>query len=135
MEEFNVEHVNYTKHEKAGKPPMVKVSYYCGYRAFHEYVCFEHQDFAGRKARQWWKRRTQEDFPASTEEALDRIDKIKTATSLRVWTNKQYPEIMDVCLDGSKFGKQEPCPVDSPVVNIIGRVKATTEEFDEDIPF
>lgn len=133
VEEFNVEHVTYSKHEKAGKPPMVKVGYYCGYRAFYEYVCFEHNDFAGRKARQWWKRRTNIDYPNSTDEALELIDKVQTATSLRVWTNKQYPEIMDVCLDGSRFGKQEPCPVDKPVVNVIGR--ASDNVPDEDIPF
>src|SRR5690606_8567382 len=47
VEVFKVDYVAYGQHVKAGSPPMVKVSYYCGLRKFDEYVCPEHTNFAG----------------------------------------------------------------------------------------
>ncbi len=135
VEEFKVSHVTYAKHEKRDKPPMVRVTYYCGYRSFSEYVCFEHPDFAGRKATQWWRKRTQIDRPTTTEAALDIIEKVNVPTSIRVWINKQYPEIMDFCFDGSMFGKQEACPLDKPQVDVTGKIKQYKDVEDEDIPF
>lgn len=104
---FKVDHITYSKHEKAGRPPMVKVTYYCGMRSFNEYVCIEHEGFAQRKARQWWRERSKEGFPSSTDAALVVIGSVLPATHLRIWINKQYPEIMSHCFDGTGFGTLE----------------------------
>lgn len=104
VEVFDVDHVTYAIHTKAGRPPMLKVSYYCGYRMFNEYVCPEHPDYAGRKARIWWKERSSMEMPTSTLAALDLSGTLKTPTQLRIWINKKYPEILAFCYDGTAFG-------------------------------
>lgn len=141
VEEFEITHVSYTVHRKAGKPDMMKVAYCGDMRAFYEYVCFEHDNFAGRKARQWWRKRTGREFPESTEDALKVINSrdIKVPTSIKVWTNKPggYPEIMDYCFDGSNFGKNEALPI-TPTIQVGTAQKPVTtnaDEYDDDIPF
>jgi hypothetical protein len=64
---------------------------------------------------------------------------VKTATHLRVWINKQYPEILGHCFDGTAFGQQQE-PTAAPTVDTAaqaGRVtpKALPEDMDDDIPF
>src|SRR3546814_10619815 len=65
-----VDSVTIDRHEKAGSPPMMKVSYYCGYKSFSEFICVQHTNFAGRKARKWWGERTDTPMPETTAEAI-----------------------------------------------------------------
>jgi DNA repair protein RadD len=131
---FVVDHVTYSRHSKEGRPPMVRVSYFCGLRKFSEYVCIEHDGFAQRKARQWWKERTDIPFPMSTDEALILSASLKPSTHLRVWINKTYPEILLHCFDGTSFGENPvpltPAPTVTPAVN-----HTNFEDLDDDIPF
>ena len=129
---FKVDHITYSKHEKAGRPPMMKVSYFCGLRRFTEYVCFEHDKYALRKAREWWRGRTTDHFPLSTEEGLMLADKVKTPTHLRVWVNKPYPEILSHCFEGTAFGSLEK-PVEFPKSHV--QVATLPTFADNDIPF
>lgn len=136
VEVFKVDHITYSTHEKAGRPPMMKVTYYCGLRLFSEYVCIQHDGFAQRKARQWWRERSSAPFPESTEAALVQTDTLTAATHLRVWINKQYPEILTHCFDGTAFGQQEasaPPTVDTAVQ--AARVAPSFADMDDDIPF
>lgn len=141
VEEFKVDHITYSQHVKQDRPPMMKVTYYCNLQKFDEYVCLEHEGFALHKAKKWWKERTDMPFPESTEQALNVADKLMTCTSLRVWTNKKYPEIMAHCFDGSHFGKEEIDPfagptVQSDKVNIpFQNNKSLQDGWDDDIPF
>lgn len=144
VEVFKVDHVTASQHNKIGRPPSVKLSYYCGLRSvFTDYLCIEHDGFAQRKARQLWREMTGDDiwFPQFTGDALERIGELTMPTHLRVWTNKQYPEILARCYDGTAFGTQEACEpptVDgarqtAPIAHL-----ATTgdyEDLDDDIPF
>lgn len=135
VEVFKVDHITYATHEKAGRPPMMKVTYYCGLRSFSEYVCIQHDGFAQRKARQWWRERSAAAFPASTAEALMVADTLTAATHLRIWVNKQYPEILTHCFDGTAFGQQEagaPPTTDTAAPRTAAPVAA---DFDDDIPF
>lgn len=113
VEVFAVTNVTYHLHQKEGKPDMVKVNYVCGLRMFSEWVCFEHGGFARRKAEQWWKARETVSgvfwkdpvpCPATTAEALELVELLPKATHIRVWVNKQYPELLAHCFDGSAFG-------------------------------
>lgn len=133
---FKVDHVTYRQHTKIGRPPMVKATYYCGLRSFEEYICVEHGQIAGRKARQWWRTRTEDPMPATTSEALEIIDQLHPATHLRIWTNKQYPEILSYCFDGTAFNTQGPTN-DLPEVTSEKkpRVAHTMVSLDDDIPF
>lgn len=109
VEIFKVDHITTCEYNKIDKPPMMKVTYFTGLRKFDEYICFEHEGFAQRKARQWWSARTTLPFPTSTKQALEQVEGIAVSTHLRVWVNKKYPEIMAACLDGTAFGTEEPC--------------------------
>lgn len=142
VEVFKVDHITYSTHEKAGRPPMMKVTYYCGLRSFSEYVCIQHDGFAQRKARQWWRERTDTvdafgvPFPSSTELAIARAHILKPATHLRIWVNKQYPEILTHCFDGTAFGQQEASA--PPTTETAGKPilsVATYADLDDDIPF
>lgn len=107
VEVFKIDHITVAQHDKAGRPPAMKISYYCGLHLFDEYVCIEHDGYAGRKARIWWKERTAEAVPRTTLEAMMLAEHLKTPTHLRIWINKKYPEIMAHCFDGTAFGSQE----------------------------
>lgn len=133
---FKVDHITYSEHRKEGRPPMMKVSYYCGFRAFEEFVCVEHTNFAGKKARDWWRARSSQPMPASTIDALDRADTVRAPTHLRVWINKKYPEILGACFDGTAFGTEE-ATGDVPEVQTHRKAPALAAqlEMSDDIPF
>lgn len=136
VELFTVDHITYSTHHKIGRPPMMKVTYYCGLRAFSEFVCIEHEGFAQRKARQWWSQRSKAGFPDSTAHALELADTLLPATHLRVWVNKQYPEIMSQCFDGTAFGTGPATP--APETSVQGDAKKSNinlDLVDDDIPF
>lgn len=136
VEVFKVDHITYSTHEKAGRPIMMKVTYYCGLRSFSEYVCIQHDGFAQRKARQWWRERSSAPFPESTEAALVQTDTLTAATHLRIWINKQYPEILAHCFDGTAFGQQEAsAPPTTDTAARAARVAPSYADLDDDIPF
>lgn len=96
VETFVVDSVTYARHEpKDARPPSVRVSYHCGLRIFNEYLCFEHDGFARKKARDHWRECALSEPPEDVEEALLRIEELATPTHLRVWVNRKYPEIVD----------------------------------------
>jgi DNA repair protein RadD len=140
---FKVDSVTIDRHEKSGSPPMMKMSYYCGYKSFSEFICIEHTNFAGRKARKWWSERTDTPMPATTAEAIAIADQVLAApTHIRVWTNKQYPEIMAFCYDGTEFGTKENDGYVPDIENreVLAAQKAQlastySDDLDDDIPF
>lgn len=139
---FKVDHISVDLHEKDNAPPMMKVTYYCGYKAYTDFVCIQHTNYAGRKARSWWKERTDLPFPETTADAIELVQQLKPATHLRVWTNKKpYAEIMGYCYDGSEFGAKEADPFERPDVENRAAVTAhkswnvDSTGLDDDIPF
>lgn len=139
VEVFAVDHITYSTHEKVGRPIMMKATYYCGLRSFTEYVCIQHDGFAQRKAKQWWRERSAAEFPPSVEDALMAAEHIAPATHLRVWINKKYPEILNHCFDGTAFGHQAATPPPtSDSSKQAARVRPAAVNFDDmddDIPF
>jgi DNA repair protein RadD len=140
VEVFAVDHVTYSLHTKVGRPPMMKLKYYCGLRNFSEFVCIEHEGYAGKKAREWWRVRCDLPLPPTALDALEMVSLLKTATHLEVWSNKKFPEIMRYCFDGTAFGRQEPTAL--PTVAAYNKPKVMpgerpvdTSQFDDDIPF
>ena len=122
---------------------MMKVSYYCGYKSFSEFICVQHTNFAGMKARRWWKERTDVEMPSTTAEAINIADKVLAApTHLRVWTNKKYPEIMAFCYDGTAFGTEESSGFTPEIENreMLSQQRAEfaskyANDLDDDVPF
>lgn len=100
VEYFNVQKVIYNLHEKKNKeglllsPPMIKVSYFCGFQMFSRYVCLEHPGLAGKKARDWWRQHHHEEPPLTTYEALQRVNQLRIPVKIRVHVNKQFPEVI-----------------------------------------
>lgn len=141
VEEYKVDHLTYSLHTKEGKPPMMKVSYYCNLQMFTDYVCIEHQGYARQRAKRWWSERSESPVPDTTEQALSSTHLLRPATSIRVWVNKRYPEIMAYCYDGTHFGKEEEDPFSLPSVENSSKSNSNkNNDLDEsddldDIPF
>lgn len=141
VEEFKVDHITYSLHTKVGAFPMIKVTYFTGLRKFNNYVCIEHEGGAGNMAKRWWKERTNITMPSTTEAALELIGQVACSTSIRVWINKKYPEVMAYCYDGTHFGKEDADPLaevstDTKANNIRGILTAKANALiEDDIPF
>lgn len=110
VEEFFVDSVTYAIHSKLGKPPSLRVSYYCNLRKFNEFVHFELPGWGERKAKEWWASRLPTEIaptatPVTTAAALEWAPQaLRVPTRLRVWVNKPYPEILAVSFNPDKMG-------------------------------
>lgn len=108
VEVFEVKHVSIEQYKarNSDKPPCLRVVYACkgDIRMFSEFVCLQHQGFAGHKARQWWRERSQFTPPATVEEALKRLQELDTPTHVRVWLNAKHPQVMAADFTGNAFG-------------------------------
>lgn len=74
--EYDVTDVYYTTHVKRDAlpdaPRTMRVDYRVGFNEYiSEWVCFEHTGFALEKARHWWRARSSESVPQSSDEAVD----------------------------------------------------------------
>jgi DNA repair protein RadD len=97
VENFNVNRIVYVRHKKEGRPDSIKVSYYCGLRLFEEWICLEHEGYARKKAREWWRQRWPGDvsvIPESTTDALKLVEYLKIPRIIKVWINRKHPEII-----------------------------------------
>lgn len=133
---FTVDYMTCTTYTKAGRPPMLRVTYYSKLKAFTDYVCIEHEGFAGRKAKQWWRERVpgggEPVVPTSTAQALTLVQHLRTPTHLRVWINKKYPEILAYDFEGTAFGTTAPSVTAAPVLSVQTTVAVAVPTFDAD---
>lgn len=90
---FKVDKVIYSIHEKTGKPPSLQVSYYCGLRLFREWVCVEHDGYAGRKAVEWWRARSGSKMPDTVKAAAEAAEHLPVPKTIDVWVNTKYPTV------------------------------------------
>ena len=127
VERFPIDYINYSVHNKVGKPPMLKASYYVGIRMFSEYLCFEHDGWARKKARDWWRARCDVPAPDTTLSALALSDKVRVPSHIDVWVNKLHPEIM-----GYTFPPEGVAPPPSRAPTSAAPGDGT---WDDDIPF
>lgn len=94
-EEHVVRGVSYSAHTKKdapeGHPRTLRVDYVVGLgEKISEWVCVEHDGFAGEKARAWWRMRSHDPFPEGVEHAVE----IANAGGLAV------PEMIETKRDG-----------------------------------
>jgi len=94
---FSVDRVVYKKHiSKNTEIPSLKVTYSCGLRLFTEFVCIEHSGFPSKKARDWWRYAANDNWtPNTVDEAILNIDILRKPKRIRVWLNKEHPEILN----------------------------------------
>lgn len=91
---IDVTGVYYYRHQKAGKPDSIRVTYQCGLMQYNEWVCLEHDGLPKRKAQAWWRQRMHSDPPASTAEALELVKSADKPTQIAVRPSGQYTEIV-----------------------------------------
>jgi len=95
VEIFNVDNVVYTKKEnKNGKPPYIRTAYLCGMQTFYENVFPQHTGYANKLFKNWWKQRHNTEPPQSVDEALHFVSQLRKPKTIRVWCNKQFPEVL-----------------------------------------
>lgn len=100
VEVFDVKKVIYNLHEKRNaegslmSAPSIKVSYFCGFQMFNEWICLEHSGIAGKKARDWWRQRHGTEPPPTTYEALLQTKDLRWPARIRVHMNARYPDIL-----------------------------------------
>jgi DNA repair protein RadD len=83
-ETLKVDTVYVSRHVKPDSPDSLKVQYRCGLSMFREWVCLEHQGFAGQKAASWWRQRFgKQNEPATVGNALQNMF---LSQSLLEWT-------------------------------------------------
>lgn len=101
VERIPVLHVTYDVHHKRNKPDSMVVSYHCEGenggdipRRFRQYICFEHEGVAQRRAMEWWRDRCPTIEPPDTvQRAIDLSRHLRIPKRILVWTNRALPEI------------------------------------------
>lgn len=94
--EHEVNRVTYQIHHKSGKPDSMKVTYFCGFRKFREYICLDHGGYARRVAKQWWELRLPAGWtlPPDTHKGMQGVSFLPQPVRIRVLESKKYPEIV-----------------------------------------
>jgi len=95
----NVDTVTYSLHEKPNSPTSVLVRYHCGLQVFKEWICVEHNGFAGHKAKHWMGLRLGAGkLPENAADLLGMADQLSKPRKIKVKTANKYPEIVDIDL-------------------------------------
>ncbi|GAB4119039.1 MAG: hypothetical protein Kow00104_01190 [Rhodothalassiaceae bacterium] len=92
-----VDDVAYSRHEKPGKPPSLRVDYFCGLARHSEWVCLEHTGYARQKAVSWWMKRAPGlPVPHTVDQALRHADDLRTPSEIALRPSGRYTEIVGV---------------------------------------
>lgn len=103
--------VCYSRHDKAGGRPSLKVTYSCGLATYSEWVCLEHQGYARQKAAEWWRKRAPGcPVPLSVADALAQTSRLARPSDISVRPSGRYLEI-----SGYRFAPcAHPTPASAP---------------------
>ena len=92
---IDVSRVRYTRHEKPGKPPSLRVEYWCGLSAHQEWICVEHAGYPRQKAATWWAARSPGTaLPRSVDEALQQVPALRCPAQIAVRPSGRYTEVV-----------------------------------------
>ena len=99
--------VSYSRHDKLGGLPSLKVTYNCGLKSYSEWVCIEHQGYARQKAAEWWRKRAPGcSVPLTVDQAIAQATRLARPSAISVRPSGRYVEIF-----GHRF---DPCPNPTP---------------------
>lgn len=94
--DHQVQRILYTKQDLKGKPPALKISYFCGLMDHQsEMMFFENTGFARTNARKWWRERSSTEPPETIDLALQQTQYLREPKGIRVHANKKYPKIVE----------------------------------------
>lgn len=99
LEEYRVSQTAYYVHYKRNDPAAarsMRVDYHVDpNRYFSEWVCFDHTGYARVKAEAWWRKRSQEPVPQSTEQAVERARSGALSATHEITVEKKAGEKFD----------------------------------------
>ena len=102
-----VQGVSYSRHDKLGGLPSLKVTYSCGLKSYSEWVCIEHQGYARQKAADWWRKRAPGcPVPLTVDQAIAEAARLARPSAISVRPSGRYVEI-----SGHRF---DPCAQSTP---------------------
>lgn len=142
--EYEVKEVSCTVHHKRGAPDTapktMRVDYRVGFNLYHsEWICFEHDGWARKKAEDWWSARSDLPCPETAAEAVELVESgalVETKSiTVRTVSGEEFPKIIHYEL-GPKPGH-----TDSTIREALqifgGRIleNANTEQEYDDVPF
>jgi DNA repair protein RadD len=126
--EFEVRDVTYNVHKKrdAGPeaPKTMRVTYQLGLSYWvSEFICFEHEGWARRKAELWWKARSPDAVPDTAEHAVDVANAGGVATPATVTVRSVAGEKFDRIIAVQLGPRPEPIETQS------------RPRWDDEVPF
>jgi DNA repair protein RadD len=101
---YLVRDVFYSVHTKKNadpqKPKTMRVDYRIGFHRYKsEWVCIEHIGYPGRKAKDWWRARSNDPVPETAQQAVDIANAggvaVAKAITVRQVAGQKYDEIVD----------------------------------------
>ena len=92
---IDVTGITYQAHTKKGGFTSLKVSYFVGIKSYAEWVPVENPKGA-RVANKWWNETCSDGspMPSTVKEILDDTSILREPKTIKVWVNKEYPEII-----------------------------------------
>ena len=116
--------VSYSRHDKLGGLPSLKVTYSCGLKSYSEWVCIEHPGYARQKAAEWWRKRAPGcSVPLSVDEAILQSARLARPSEISVRPSGRYVEI-----SGHRFdpcAHSTPASAQSATGNLVGLAGST----------
>lgn len=90
----NVDSVSYARHEKAGKPPSIRVTYQCGLTRVNEWLCPDHGGYAA--SRYHARMKAMSAFAMTTDDALLECGAWKKPGRIKIKPKGEFFEIMQL---------------------------------------
>lgn len=116
--------VSYSRHDKLGGLPSLKVTYNCGLRSYSEWVCIEHQGYARQKAADWWcKRAPGCPVPLTVAEAIAEAKRLVRPSEISVRPSGRYVEVSGYRFD--PCAQSTPASAPSATGNLVGLAGST----------
>lgn len=116
--------VSYSRHDKLGGLPSLKVTYSCGLKSYSEWVCIEHQGYARQKAAEWWRKRAPGcPVPLTVDQAIAEAARLARPSAISVRPSGRFVEI-----SGHRFdpcANSTPASAPSATGNLVGLAGST----------
>lgn len=116
--------VSYSRHDKRGGLPSLKVTYSCGLKSYNEWVCVEHQGYARQKALEWWRKRAPGcPMPRTVDDAIAQAGQLVRPNAISVRPSGRFLEISGYRFDSC--ATSTPASAPSATGNLAGLAGST----------
>ena len=116
--------VSYSRHDKLGGLPSLKVTYNCGLKSYSEWVCVEHKGYARQKAAEWWRKRAPGcPVPFTVAQAIADAKRLVRPSEISVRPSGRYVEVSGYRFD--PCAQSTPASAPSATGNLVGLAGST----------